>query len=157
MAVIPRKLYAFIEKKLFEQPYEAARAAAEALIERREQALCVKSPGSENSGGKTNAVSNRVQDGVLRVIAAEEDLSTASRWACVLTRLGEIFEGTKVAEVAALYYGEKMTEAEIARSKNISRQTVRGRRDEYVVRAALLAAEGSLVRLSEYEERRTGG
>lgn len=157
MAAIPRKLYAFIEKKLFEQPYEAVSAAAETLIERREQALCVKSPGSEGGGGKSNAVSNRVQDGVLRVIAAEEDLSTASRWACVLTRLSEIFEGTEVAEVAALYYGEQLTEAEIARSKGISRQTIRNRRDEYVIRAALLAAEAGLVRLSEHDERRPGG
>lgn len=157
MAAIPRKLYAFIEKKLFEAPYAAVSEAAEALIERREEALCVKSPGSEGGGGKTNAVSNRVQDGVLRVIAAEENLHTASKWAYVLARLDEIFGGTDVAEVAKLYYGEKLPEAEIARSKGISRQTIRNRRDEYVTRAALLAAENGLVRLSEYDERRAGG
>ena len=81
MAVIPRKLYAYIEKKLFEQPYAAVSEAAEALIERKEQAYGVKSPGGEGGSGKSSGVSNRVQDGVLRVIAAEEDLDAANRWA----------------------------------------------------------------------------
>ena len=93
MATIPRALYAYIEKKLHEQPYEAVAGAAMQLIERREEALCIKSPGSEPSGGHSGGVSNRVQDGVLRVIAAEESLDCANRWALVLTRLGEIFDG----------------------------------------------------------------
>lgn len=154
MAAIPRKLYAFIEKKLFEQPYEAVSAAAEALITRREEAVGVKSPGSECSGGRSSGISNRVQDGVMRVMAAEENLETANRWAFVLTRLSEIFQGTEVAEVALLFYAQKMTEAEIARSKGKSRQTIRRCRDEYVMRAALLAAENGLVRMSEYEDGR---
>lgn len=154
MAAIPRKLYAFIEKKLFEQPYEAVSAAAEALITRREEAVGVKSPGSECSGGRSSGISNRVQDGVMRVMAAEENLEAANRWAFVLTRLSEIFQGTEVAEVASLFYAQKMTEAEIARSKGKSRQTIRRCRDEYVMRAALLAAENGLVRMSEYEDGR---
>ena len=154
MAAIPRKLYAFIEKKLFEQPYEAVREAAEVLITRKEQATGVKSPGSEYSRGRSVGISNRVQDGVMRVMAAEENLEAANRWAFVLTRLSEIFEGTETAEVAELFYAQKMAEAEIARSKSKSRQTIRRCRDEYVMRAALLAAENGLVRMSEYEDRR---
>lgn len=152
MAAIPRNLYAYIEKKLYEQPYEAVSAAAEELIERREEAMGVKSPGSEPSGGRSGGVSNRVQDGVLRVIAAEENLYTANRWALVVMRLGEIFGGTETAEIAELFYVQKMTEADIARSRCVSRQTIRNRRDEYVIRAALLAAEHGLVRMSEYRE-----
>lgn len=152
MAAIPRNLYAYIEKKLYEQPYEAVGAAAEALIERREEALGVKSPGSEPGGVRSGGVSNRVQDGVLRVIAAEENLHTANRWALVVTRLGEIFSGTETAEIAELFYVQKMTEADIARSRRVSRQTIRSKRDEYVIRAALLAAEHGLVRMSEYKE-----
>lgn len=151
MAAIPRKLYAFIEKKLFEQPYEAVREAAEALITQKEQATGVKSPGSECSGGRSGGISNRVQDGVMRVMAAEENLEAANRWAFVLTRLSEIFEGTEVAEVAELFYAQKMPEADIARSKGKSRQTIRRCRDEYVMRAALLAAENGLVRMRDYE------
>ena len=153
MAAIPRKLYAMIEKRLFEQPYEAVSAAAEALIERREQAYGVKSPDGESGGGKSGGVSDRVQSGVLRMIAAEEELFTANRWAMVITRLSEIFEGTQTLEVAELFYAQKRTEADIARSKGLSRQTIRNRRDEYVTRAALLAAENGLIRLSEYDER----
>ena len=151
MAVIPRRLYAYIEKKLFEQPYAAVSEAAEALIERREQAFGVKSPGGEGGSGKSSGVVSRVEDGVLRVIAAEENLDTANRWAFVIARLGEIFEGTETAEVAQLYYAQKLTEAEIARSKRLTRQTIRSRRDEYVIRAALLAAEKGLVKMREYE------
>lgn len=156
MAAIPRKLYAFIEKKLYEQPYEAVSDAAEALITQREKAIGVKSPGSECSGGRSGCVSNRVQDGVMRVIAAEENLETANRWAFVLTRLSEVFCGTEIAEVADLFYVQKMTEQSIARSKGKSRQTIRRCRDEYVLRAALLAAENGLVRMSEFEDERGG-
>ena len=152
MAAIPRTLYAYIEKKLYEQPYEAVVDAAQQLIERREEALCIKSPGSEPSGGHGGGVSNRVQDGVLRVIAAEESLDAANRWALVLTRLGEIFEGQKEKEMAELLYGQKLTAQEIAARWGVDRQTVRRIKDNYVIRAALLAAEHGLVRMSEYRE-----
>ena len=152
MAIIPRTLYAYIEKKLHEQPYEAVSAAAEALISRREEAWGVKSAAGGSSGGRSGSVSNRVQDGVLRVIAAEENLCTANRWAFVLTRLGEIFEGKPEQEIALRLYQRKMTAQEIATECGVDRQTIRRLRDNYVVRAALLAAEQGLIRLEEYKE-----
>lgn len=152
MAAIPRALYAYIEKKLHEQPYEAVAGAAMQLIERREEALCIKSPGSEPSGGHSGGVSNRVQDGVLRVIAAEESLDCANRWALVLTKLNEIFEGKQEKELAELLYVQKMTAQEIAARWGVDRQTVRRLKDNYVIHAALLAAEHGLVRISEYRE-----
>lgn len=152
MATIPRALYAYIEKKLHEQPYEAVAGAAQQLIERREEALCIKSPGSEPSVGHSGGVSNRVQDGVLRVIAAEESLDCANRWALVLTRLGEIFDGRQEKELAELLYVQKLTAQEIAKRWGVDRQTVRRLKDNYVIHAALLAAEHGLVRMSEYRE-----
>lgn len=152
MAAIPRALYAYIEKKLHEQPYEAVAGAAMQLIERREEALCIKSPGSEPSGGHSGGVSNRVQDVVLRVIAAEESLDCANRWALVLTKLGEIFEGKQEKELAELLYVQKLTAQEIAARWGVDRQTVRRLKDNYVIHAALLAAEHGLVRISEYRE-----
>lgn len=152
MAAIPRTLYAYIEKKLYDQPYQAVSEAAEALISRREEAFGVKSPSGEQSGGHSSGVSNRVQDGVLRVIAAEETLETANRWAFVYMRLGEIFDGTDEGEVARMLYAQKMTAQEIARNRGVDRQTVRRLRDSYVIRAALLAAEHGLVRMSDYRE-----
>ena len=152
MAAIPRALYAYIEKKLHEQPYEAVAGAAMQLIERREEALCIKSPGSEPSGGHSGGVSNRVQDGVLRVIAAEESLDCANRWALVLTKLNEIFEGKQEKELAELLYVQKLTAQEIAARWGVDRQTVRRLKDNYVIHAALLAAEHGLVRISEYRE-----
>lgn len=155
LAAIPRKLYAYIEKKLYEQPYRAAREAAEVLIERREEAVGVKSPGGGRSGGR-GGPSNRVQDGVLRVIDAEETLETANRWAFVYMRLSEIFAGTETAEIAQAYYAEKKTAREIAAARGCDRQTIRKRRDEYVIQAALLAAEHGLVKMSDYTGRKGG-
>ncbi|MBQ7885366.1 MAG: hypothetical protein IJ313_00570 [Clostridia bacterium] len=152
MAAIPRALYAYIEKKLYDQPYQAVSEAAEALISRREEATGVKSPSGERSGGHSSGVSNRVQDGVLRVIAAEETLETANRWAFVYMRLGEIFDGTGEGEVARMLYAQKMTAQEIAKHRGVDRQTVRRLRDSYVIRAALLAAEHGLVRTSDYAD-----
>lgn len=152
MAAIPRKLYAYIEKKLYEQPFQTVSDAAEVLISRREEAFGVKSPSSETAGGHSGGVSNRVQDGVLRVMAAEETLHTASRWAFVYARLGEIFDGTDEGEIARLLYVEELTAQEIAKSRGVDRQTVRRLRDNYVIRAALLAAENGLVRMDEYRE-----
>lgn len=152
MAIIPRTLYAYIEKKLHEQPYDAVSAAAEALISMREEATCVKSAAGGSPGGRAGGVSNRVQDGVLRVIAAEETLCTANRWAFVLTRLSEIFEGKPEQEIAQRLYVRKMTAQEIATECGVDRQTIRRLRDNYVVRAALLAAEQGLVRMDQYRE-----
>lgn len=152
MAAIPRNLYAYIEKKLYEQPYQVVSDAAEMLITAREEALGVKSPGGETSGGHGGGVSNRVQDGALRVIAAEETLLTANRWAFVHARLREIFDGTDEGDVARMLYVEMLTSQEIAKKRGVDRQTVRRLRDNYVIRAALLAAEHGLVRMSEYRE-----
>lgn len=152
MAAIPRKLYAYIEKKLYEQPYDAVSAAAEALICRKEEALCVKSPGAGSTGGRSGGVSNRVQDGTLRIIAAEETLETANRWAAVMTRLHEIFDGKPEGEIAEMLYAQKLSAQEIALRRGVDRQTIRRMRDSYVIRAALLATEAGLVRMSEYTE-----
>lgn len=152
MAVIPRKLYAYVEKKLYEQPYEAVCAATEKLIECKAEASGVKSPGADRAGGRSGAISNRVQDGVLSVIAAEENLEIANRWAYVLSRLSAIFEGKPEAEIAEMMYRQKLSMRDIACMRGVDRQTIRRLRDSYVACAALLAAENGLVRMSEFEE-----
>jgi hypothetical protein len=86
------------------------------------------------------------------VIAAEETLDCANRWALVLTRLGEIFDGKQEKELAELLYVQKLTAQEIAKRWGVDRQTVRRLKDNYVIHAALLAAENGLVRMSEYRE-----
>ena len=151
MAAIPRALYAYIEKKLYEQPHRAVCDAAEALIERKEQATGVKSP-DVGGGGRSGGVSNRVQDGVMRMIEAERELETATLWASVFTRLDEIFEDRPERDVARMLYREKLPLREIACRRGVDRQTVVRLRDGYVIRAALLAAERGLIRMSEYAE-----
>lgn len=152
MAIIPPALYAHIEKKLYEQPYEAVREAAEALITRQEEVIGVKSPGLECSGGRCSGISNRMQDGVIAKIEAEERLETAIEWAAVVARLDEIFEGKPERDVAWMLYREGMKLKDIAARRKEDRQTVTRRRDNYVIRAALLAAERGLIRMSEYAE-----
>lgn len=154
MQGIPRALYARIERELHAQPIRAAIAAEEALRQRMEDAHGLKSPALDGAGGKPGGTSNRVQDGALRVIEAERMLETRRKWADVAAQLDEAFAGTKTGEVARLMYTDGRRASEIAGLLGVDRQTVKKRRDEYVTRAALLAAERGLIRMSDYAEDR---
>ena len=153
MQGIPRALYARIERELHAQPGRAAMAAEDALMRRREDAHGLKSPAFDGAG-KAGGPSNRVQDGALRVIEAERMLETRRKWADVAAQLDAAFAGTKTGEVARLLYTDGRRAREIAGLLGVDRQTVKKRRDEYVTRAALLAAERGLIRMSDYAEDR---
>lgn len=149
---IPRKLYAHIERRLYERDCGEAAKASRAVIDSRGDALNLKSP-SLSGGGHGGAVSDRVQNGVERVIAAEEQLSRALRWQAVFARLDEAFSGTETGEVAQMIYRDRVQIQQIARLRGCDRQTVTRLRDNYVTHAALLAAEQGLIRMREYAER----
>lgn len=155
MQGIPRALYTRIERELHAQPIRAAMAAEEALRKRMEDAHGLKSPALDGAGGKPGGTSNRVQDGALSVLDAERMLEVRRKWADVSMRLDETFAGTQTQEVARMLYTDGMRPGEIARQLGVDRQTVSRRRDEYVTRAALLAAERGLIRMSDYDRRST--
>lgn len=155
MQGIPRAMYARIERELHAQPIRAAMAAEEALRQRMEDAHSLKSPALDGAGGKPGGSSDRVQDGALSVLDAERILEVRRKWADVALRLDEAFAGTQTQTVARMLYTDGMRPGEIARQLGVDRQTVSRRRDEYVTRAALLAAERGLIRMSDYDRRST--
>lgn len=155
MQGIPRALYARIERELHAQPIRAFIAAEEALRRRMEDAHGLKSPALDGAGGKPGGTSDRVQDGALSVLDAERMLEVRRKWSDVAMRLDEAFAGTQTQTVATMLYTDGMRPGEIARQLGVDRQTVSRRRDEYVTRAALLAAERGLIRMSDYDRRST--
>ncbi|MGN0776728.1 MAG: helix-turn-helix domain-containing protein [Candidatus Ventricola sp.] len=155
MQGIPRALYARIERELHAQPIRAFIAAEEAMRRRMEDAHSLKSPALDGAGGKPGGPSNRVQDGALSVLDAERMLEVRRKWAQVAILLDKAFSGTETQTVARLLYTDGMRPGEIARQLGVDRQTVSRRRDEYVTRAALLAAERGLIRMSDYDRRST--
>lgn len=152
---IPRRLYAHIERRLHERDYAEVAKACQSVISSRGDAMNLKSP-SLNSGGHSGAISDRVQDGVERVMAAEERLSRALRWQAVFARLDEAFDGTEEALIAQMIYRDKVQVQQIARLLNRDRQTITRYRDNYVTHAALLAAEAGLIRMREFSQKGDG-
>lgn len=155
MQGIPRALYARIERELHAQPIRAAMDAEEALRQRMEDAHGLKSPALDGAGGKPGGPSDRVQDGALGVLEAERALDVRRRWADVAICLHEAFAGSQTEKVARLLYTDGVRAGEIAVILGVDRQTVKRRRNEYVTRAALLAAERGLIRMSDYDRRST--
>ena len=149
---IPRSLYAHVEKRLHARDYAEIAKAARGVIDSRGDAMSLKSP-SLDGGGKGGTISDRVQSGVERMIAAEEQLTRAMRWQVVYARLDEAFAGTPEGEIAQMLYRDKVTSQQIAQLRQCDRQTIRRLRDTYVTHAALLAAEQGLIRMREFSER----
>lgn len=150
MAAIPRRLYAYIERRLYAEPVGEVCSAAQAIREARTDATALPSPGQERIGGRSSAPGSRVQHGVERLILAEDNLHTALAWAQIRVTLGEIFAGTREGEIAAAIYEQGRTSQDVAQALGVDRQTIRRCRDTYVGHAALLAAEAGLIRLKEH-------
>lgn len=148
---IPRKLYAHIERRLYDRDYAEVAKACQGVIDSRSDAFSLKSP-LQGGGGRSAGVSDRVQNGVERVITAEERLSRALRWQTVFKRLDEAFAGTQEERVAQLIYCDRVQIQQIAQLMNRDRQTITRLRDNYVTHAALLAAEAGLIRMREFLE-----
>lgn len=157
MSAIPRKLYAYIEHRLYADAYDEVCAAAKKAMELRTDATSLPSPGQGRNGGGHSGVSDRVQSGVERLILAEDNLQTAIRWGQIRVRLGEIFSGTREGDVAKAIYTDGMSSQDVAKALGVDRQTIRRCRDTYVGHAALLAAEAGLIRLSDHIEKTGGG
>lgn len=153
MIGIPRPLYARIERELHAQPIRAAQDAQARLNVLREDVTRLKSPALDGAG-LSGGISDRVQQAALRVIEAERMVETREKWADVVRQLDAAFAGTKTMEVAHLLYTDGKRASEISKMLGVDRQTVNRRRDEYVTRAALLAAERGLIRMSDYTEDR---
>lgn len=146
---MPRSLYQHIERRLHARDYAEIAEASRRVIDLRSDAASLRSP-SLSHNGHGGAISDRVQNGVVRVIEAEEQLGRAIRWQIVYARLDEAFFGTPEGEVAQMLYRDKIKSQQIALLRGCDRQTVRRLRDTYVTHAALLAAEEGLIRMRQF-------
>jgi hypothetical protein len=147
MSYISEEVYRTVEKRLRKR-WTMIRKAEERLALARSKAVDISAPsGSAGSGGKGGKPGSKTERGALAVVRAEKRLETAKKWETVFRKVDQIFpEDSNVGFVAGMIYGNGMTQADLARVSGCSRQTVKLRQDQYVIRAAFLAAQMGLIR-----------
>lgn len=147
MSYISEEVYRTVEKRLRKR-WTMIRKAEERLALARSKAVDISAPsGSAGSGGKCGKPGSKTERGALAVVRAEKRLETAKKWETVFRKVDQIFpEDSNVGFVAGMIYGNGMTQADLARVSGCSRQTVKLRQDQYVIRAAFLAAQMGLIR-----------
>ena len=147
MSYISEEVYRTVEKRLRKR-WTMIRKAEERLALARSKAVDISAPsGSAGSGGKGGKPGSKTERGALAVVRAEKRLETAKKWEMVFRKVDQIFpEDSNVGFVAGMIYGNGMTQADLARVSGCSRQTVKLRQDQYVLRAAFLAAQRGLIR-----------
>lgn len=146
MSLIPEAVYEAVEKKL-RQRDSMVRKAEEAVARARARATDISAPaGPGNGGGRGGMPGSRTERGALAVLRAEKRLERARAWENVFLQMDEIFpEDTNEGYVISMIYGNGLSQAELARISDCSRQTVKLRQDRYVIRAAFLAARAGLI------------
>ena len=147
MNYISYEAYRAVEVRLRKR-WTMRQKAEEALARARAKAVNISAPsGPGSSGGKGSKSGSRTERGALAVVRAEKRLETVRRWEAVFRKMDQIFpEDTNEGFVIGMIYGNGMTQAELARMCECSRQTVKMRQDRYVIRAAFLAAQMGLIR-----------
>lgn len=151
MRTIPEQVYLMIDEKLRLRG-RLEKRAQKALEKARESAYNLQSPkitGDRVKGGKGSK--DRTEEAALRILTAEAALETAKQWEKVFRRMDAIFpkDGSDEGIVIWYIYRKCMSQAAVCKKIGCDRQTVRVRKDRYIVRAALLAAQIGL--LSEEE------
>jgi len=146
MSLIPEAVYEAVEKKL-RQRDSMVRKAEEAVARARARATDISAPAGPGNGGNRGGMpGSRTERGALAVLRAEKRLEKARAWESVFLQMDEIFpEDTNEGYVISMIYGNGLSQAELARISNCSRQTVKLRQDRYVIRAAFLAARAGLI------------
>ena len=147
MNYISDEAYRAVEVRLRKR-WTMRQKAEEALARARAKAVNISAPsGPGSGGGKGSKSGSRTERGALAVVRAEKRLETVRRWEAVFRKMDQIFpEDTNEGFVIGMIYGNGMTQAELARMCECSRQTVKMRQDRYVIRAAFLAAQLGLIR-----------
>lgn len=152
MELIPEAVYKAVEKKL-RQRDSLLRKAEEAAARARAKASDISAPAGPGGGGKGGKPGSRTERGAMGLVRAEKQLERAKAWTRVFKQMDRIFpESSNEGYVASMIYGNGLSQAELARISDCSRQTVKLRQDRYVIRAAFLAAQEGLIG-KEVEER----
>lgn len=148
MAIIPETIYRLVDKKLRDRHTLVPRAEMD-LLAAQSAAVSCSAPPMDADRVSGSGDGKRLEKAVLRVIAAEKALHDAREWLAVIRLLDAAFPfpGTVEGEIANILYerGENMTQA-CGRLK-CDRQTVRRRKDNYVIYGALIAASKGLIQI----------
>lgn len=142
--IIPQKIYRQIEGVL-RQRDRLLGDAQERLLDARDRAYSATAPAADAEHVSGGASYDRLERAAIQVVEAEEAVRKASAWGVVFLRLDEAFEGSRTGDAARLFYGEEMTQAQVAARLHIDRQTARRLEDKYVTAAALFAAAEGLI------------
>lgn len=149
MALIPKEIYALVERKRRSR-YAGSSRALFRLQEAQAAAYSLPSPGAGKAPGKSGP-GDRVGRLALAVVEAEEQLRKEQAWESVWQMMDRIFpfEHTMEGMVAGYLYDNGMTQKEAGAACHCSREAVCRARDNWVCHAALIAASDGLVDIRE--------
>lgn len=153
MAVIPEKIYRLVEKRLQERHVMVQRAKIN-LLEAQCAAYGCSAPPMDADHVSGGGTGNRTQSMAFRVLEAEKALDEARKWQDVFRLLEAAFPfpGTIEGEIANLIYERQYNQAQACQAMKCDRQTIRRRRDNYVIYGALIAASKGLVEIGREDD-----
>lgn len=159
--IIPERVYRLVERKLM----GAGRLKATALSRAEEARARAMYPRSsmpmptDGSGDprlpdaatiRAGHAGNSTERKIIEALSADSQVETAEKWEAVIRKAFSMYPpSSPEGAVAKLYYRDRFSQSAICGKLSIDRQTVRRRRDAFVVNTALLAAAAGLIRMSD--------
>lgn len=146
MALSPEEIYKICDSRLRSRQTMLARAEA-AVRKAMDAASATSAPAGAAGGGKGGRKSDRTQKAAIMLAMATKQRDEALKWLEVFKRLDSVFpeKTTNEGFVASLIYGNGMSQQDVCRFCNCSRQTVRRRQDRYVNYCAMIASQYGLI------------
>jgi len=146
MPMVPMAVYELIRDKARSRARLTERAE-ERLQRARARAYSLPGMRMDADRVQQSSLPDKIPCKVAAVIEAEEALAQARLWVDVFVEMDRCYppSGDGPGMVAALYFGSGLTMMQIADTLHISRQTVLDRRTEWVINAAIRAAQKGLI------------
>lgn len=146
MSLSPSEIYELCDRKLRQR--ETMLAKAEAAVRRAMDAVGTgSSPAGGAGGGKGRKKTDRTGKAAVLLALATKQRDDALKWLEVFKKLDEVFpeKTTNEGFVASMIYGNGMSQQDVCRFCNCSRQSVRRRLDRYVNYCAIIASRYGLI------------
>lgn len=146
MALSPDEIYKLCDRKLRQRRTMLEKAEA-AVRKAMDTVRAGSSVTASAGGGKGGRKSDRTGRAAVILAMAERQREDALKWLEVFKKLDEVFpeRSTNEGFVASLIYGNGMSQQDVCRFCNCSRQSVRRRQDRYVNYCAILASNYGLI------------
>ena len=145
-AMTPEDIYKLCDSKL--RSRRTMLAKAEAMVRKAMDAVnATSSPSGGVGGGKGSRKSDKTGKAAVMLAMATKQRDDALKWLEVFKKLDAVFpeRSTNEGFVASLIYGNGMSQQDVCRFCNCSRQTVRRRQDRYVNYCAMIASSYNLI------------